>query len=126
MTRITLDVRLSDDVAGLKPRLDQPITLTVRIDARRAERLWHAAMAAANLDFEDRFETVEGDAGTYVHDANAWADGMVMWCDGALEAFTLADYEASNGYASCVLWDLCYGPEWPGGYAVLTSRAYGN
>jgi hypothetical protein len=104
----------------------EPITLAVRIDERRAQMLWHNAAPAATMDFEDRFESLEGDGGTYVHDSRAWADGMVMWCDGALEAITLADYETSNGFVSCLLWDVCCGPDWPGGYAVLTSRPFGR
>lgn len=106
---------------------DAPITLSIRIDARRAQMLWHNASPAASLasDFDDRFESLDSDDRT-AHDAHAWAVGTVMWCDGALEAITLADFEEDSGFVSHLLWDMCSGPEWPGGYAVLTSRPYGS
>jgi hypothetical protein len=72
-----------------------------------------------------RFEAIDSDDCSALHDADAWADGMLMWCAGALEAITLATYETSNGFTTRFLWDLACGPDWPGGYAVLTSRPYG-
>jgi hypothetical protein len=101
-----------------------PMTLAVRIDARRAQLLWNNASPVAGFPFDDRFEVLDTDGVTYVHDARGWDDGIIMWCDGALEAMTLADYEMSNGFTTRLLWDLCCGPDWPSGYAVLTSRPY--
>lgn len=43
----------------------KPITLAVRIDARRAQLLWHNASPTATMDFEDRFESLDGDGGMY-------------------------------------------------------------
>lgn len=62
---------------------------------------------------------------TFERDAPARVDGMVMWCHGVLEAITLAGDEKHSGFTSHLLWDLFSGPDWPGGYAVLTSRRYG-
>lgn len=107
------------------PTPDEPFLLAVRIDARRAQLLQSNASPAAYFehDHEARFENLDG---VDLRNNRAWACGTVMWCDGALEAMALADYEEKAGYASYLLWDLWTGPEWPTGHAVLTSRPYGS
>lgn len=104
---------------------DELTTLKVRIDERRAQLLYSNASPAAGFPFDDRFEPLDSDERSYMHDPRVWDAGSIMWCDGALEAMTLADYEVSNGYMTRLLWDLRCGPDWPSGYAVLTSRPYG-
>lgn len=103
---------------------DAPIALAVQIDHRRAQLLWQTASPVAGFDLTHRFELVEGDDSSVLHEAAAWVNGMVMWCEGTLEAITLTAYETSNGFTAHLLWDLACGPNWSGGYAVLTSRPY--
>jgi hypothetical protein len=106
-------------------RPNEPVTLTIRLDARRAQLLWENASPAEYFEFENRFEDVEGDdGGISMYDSDAWSVGTVMWCGGVLEAMALCDYEAANGFESHLLWDKSSGPEWPNGYAVLTSRPW--
>ena len=101
---------------------DEAVVLSVRITSSRAQKLWHTAAAAAPIDLEDRFEYIEDSPAPALEDEDFWASGTVMWCDSALDAFTLADYETSLGFANRLLWDLAMGPNWPGGYAVLSTR----
>ncbi|WP_157371676.1 hypothetical protein [Angustibacter sp. Root456] len=105
----------------------EPVALTVLIDARRAQMLWHtAAPAKSFLDAEGRFESHDGAGTIDDQDIDAWTGGTFMWCAGPLEAMTLNDYESSCGYSSRLLWDMDSGPNWPGGYVVLTSRPFGR
>lgn len=107
------------------PAHHEPVTLTVLIDARRARMLCHtAAPATSLLEAEGRFESHDGGC-NIDEDSDAWTGGTFMWCAGALEAMTLNDYEASRGFRTRLLWDMDSGPNWPGGYVVLTSRPFG-
>ncbi|WP_341925238.1 hypothetical protein [Nocardioides psychrotolerans] len=75
------------------PTSDAPITLAVQIDQRRAQLLWQNASPVAGFDLADRFELVDSDDCSVLHEAAAWVDGMVMWCEGTLEAIMLTAYE---------------------------------
>jgi len=104
---------------------DRPSTtmnLVVHIDAERANALWHIACGPKVLDEDDRFELIGGDAHTYSERSRK--GGTVMWCQSALEAIVLSDYEAARGHGSWRLWDMAArGCE--SGHVVLTSREWG-
>jgi hypothetical protein len=53
---------------------DTPMTLAVKIDARRSQLPWNNASPAAAFDFDDRFEDLDNDGSNYVHDDPNWHD----------------------------------------------------
>ena len=108
-------------------RTDAPDTTTfnfvVHIDAERASALWHIACGSKVLDQDGRFELIGGDAHTYSEERSR-KGGTVMWCESALEAIVLADYEAFCGYGSWRLWDMA-AQEGESGHVVLSSCEWG-
>ena len=94
------------------------VALTVTIDADRARRLWIVMAAAGGvLRQPGRFQRGSGEY--YHHDlSSGWDAGRAMWCDTALDAMVLADYERACGYQVLSLWDLAYEP----GHVVVSTR----
>lgn len=97
------------------------VYLSVRIDPQRASLLYNNACRASEMIWDGRFETL-GD-GVFLPDDPVWDSGRLMWCDSALDAMVLADYEAACGYQSLLLWDLASFDSGFPGHVVLSSRA---
>lgn len=98
------------------------LTLVVQMDAERASALCQNSASADALDQEGRF-FLRGAEGFADAQDPAWKGGTLMWCENALEAIVLCDYEAACGHRSQRLWDEASDANNPG-HVVLSARPF--
>jgi hypothetical protein len=103
-----------------------PSSVTITIGAREAPMLISMSAPAHQSDplWTETLQ-IRGSGGrTLDPDDPRFLSGTLFWCERALEAMAVCQYERACGYNASMLWDVYADPAGPDRDVVLSSRPY--